>query len=168
MLFCWLVLLSSKSNKQSKETRSLATGASLLSIIQQKTKANYMLKPPYRLFVNNIEMRTTGRYSRNVVVKKIQSVGGTCVVRFEQTIASEDNTEEPTTKIIEGRYCVVGRLRPALYHIGGDNPLEAPAPVRHKQANLAPCMGRKIKTTASNLENNRNDGNYIITKDNHV
>lgn len=126
-----------------------------------------MLKPPYRLFINNVEMRTTGRYSRNVVVKKIQSVGGTCSVRFEQTIAAEDDTEEPTMKIITGLYCVVGRLRPALYHIGGDNPLDAPAPVQHKQAKLAPCTGRRIKTSASSIENHRNDGEYIITRDNN-
>lgn len=124
-----------------------------------------MLKAPYRLFFNGVEMRAAHRYSYSTLLKKVHSSKKTCVIRVEATYIDEE-TKEKTTASFEGKYITVGNLRPVMYHVGGDNPLDAPAPVQHKTSHLAPCLGRRIKTTIGTLDSSKNTGVYTVYNDN--
>lgn len=99
-----------------------------------------MLKTPYRLFIDGEEVKSTKRYCHSVILQKIIKRQKICIVRVETT--SMENGKV-TTYVQKGKYAVVGRLRPVMYHITGDNPLEQPAPIPRTKANLADTSSRQ-------------------------
>lgn len=98
-----------------------------------------MLKAPYRLFIDGEELKSTKRYCHNVIVQKIISRQKICIIRVETSVMEDGKVK---TNVQRGKYAVVGRLRPVMYHVSGDNPLGQPAPVVRKKANLADTSSR--------------------------
>lgn len=103
-----------------------------------------MQKSAYRLFIDGNEVKNTRRYDMQYVTKLIHAKRRSCSVRLEVAVIDEE-TKETSLVSSTGTYKTIGTLRPVLYHLNGSNPLNAPAPVQHKQCHMAPYCGRKMK-----------------------
>lgn len=101
----------------------------------------------YRIFVVGKEVTGTSKKRlstlKNVIAKAQEDhESSSALVRVVETM--RDGTEI----YHDGFYRVVGRLRPVLYHVSGDNPFRAPQQPVHKEANLKSMVGVRMNLTS--------------------
>lgn len=99
--------------------------------------------PPYKLYIAGKETPWQDGKDSFVFRRKIkQAMEKRNVAAVSITVV--ERLKDDSTISYTGSYRVEGSLRPALYHVGGDNFFRAPTKPNHKQIKMREFVGVKM------------------------